>query len=247
MKLQTNPIKQYLLIVLALILISSCTGDGNNSSPELKRCKKKIETLEKEIRDLKEQLGAIGNTAKPKNIIHPDFATEMYQLYDQREDMINEVVGTDGEGSEFKATRSLWYGIDNLYNYLGYIKDKSSKAQVEPTGFRFYFALYPDDYIRNDKDKKYAKRQTVFIAPTKEVTDAAGNVEHLGYTLDDDYKVVLLQDKFNTTPGKGKPGKKYQKAAFFNFSALQGRDGSDGSDGDNSTVANELQGSPPNN
>ncbi len=237
MKLQTNPIKQYLLIAFACILVTSCTGDGNNPSPDLKKCKKKIETLQKEIRDLKEQLGALGNTEKPKNIIHPDFATEMYLLYDERERMINEVVGTDGEGSDFKATRSLWYDIDDLYNYLGYIKDKSSKAQVETTGFRFYFSLYPEDYVRNGKDKKYAKRQTFFIAPTKEVKDATGNIEHQGYTLDDDYKVVLLQDKFDSIPGKG--GKKYQKAALFNFNMAFG------DSGQNSTVSNELSGTPP--
>ncbi|MDH7445441.1 hypothetical protein [Aquimarina sp. 2201CG14-23] len=239
MKQQTNPIKKSVMVALALVLITSCKEGDQSSNAELKKCKKKIETLEKENRALKEQLGSI-NDKRPDNIIQSDFAKDIYHLYDKREELINEVVGTDGEDNDFKATRSLFYDLDDLNNYLAYVKKQSRKAKVKPTGLRFYFALYPDDYLRGEKDKKYAKRQTIFIAPTKEVKDAAGNTEQLGYTLDNNYGVQLLREKLDfDSRATDKKGKSYQKASFLNFS------NNTQEIEENSLIADEVAGTPP--
>jgi len=128
--------------------------------------------------------------------------------------------------------------INDLQQYLRYVKKLSRKAQVQPSGFRFYYALYPDSYIRDDKDKRYAKRQTFFIAPTKAVKDAAGNIEHLGYTLDNNFKVELLKEKIGLDSRLGTDGKTYQTGSFFNFSLSTFQE-------NNSLIANELTGSPP--
>ncbi|MFD2564023.1 hypothetical protein [Aquimarina rubra] len=242
MKRQTNPIKQYVLIAFAFILMTSCKEAAQTAdSSELAACKEKIEAYEKEIAALKEQLGDVADgkhRRRPENIIQSDFAKEIYHLYDKREELINEVVGQDGEGNDFKATRSLFYDIDDLQQYIKYVKIKSRKAGVTPSGFRFYFALYPDNYVRNRENKKYAKRQTFFLAPTKEVKDAEGNIEHLGYTLDNKFNVELLKEKIGLDSRIGKDGKVYQKAGFFNLNLNLEEE-------ENSLIANEVTGTPP--
>ncbi len=240
MKRQTNLIKKYLIIIFACILVTSCKEGEQTNSSELAACKKKIESYEKEIKELKEQLGDASDykQRRPDNIIQSDFAKEIYHLYDKREELINEIVGQDGDGNPFKATRSLFYDIDDLQKYISYVKRKSRKAKVKPSGFRFYFALYPDDYVRDEKNKKYAKRQTFFVAPTlrKEID---GKVMDLGYTLDNNFKVELLTEKIGLDSRIGKDGKVYQKAGLFNFN-LNTQEVEE-----NSLIADEVAGTPP--
>jgi len=237
MKKLINPIKQLAIIAFVFALLTSCK-DGQVNTQEITEYKSKIETYEKEIKELKARLEEVGSHRRPDNIIQSDFAKEIYHLYDKREALINEVVGQDGENKPFKATRSLFYDINDLQQYLRYVKKLSRKAQVQPSGFRFYYALYPDTYLRDDKDKKYAKRQTFFIAPTKAVKDAAGNIEHLGYTLDNNFKVELLREKIGLDSRLGADGKTYQTGSFFNFSLSSFEE-------DNSLIANEIHSSPP--
>ncbi|MHA7055926.1 hypothetical protein ACWGOQ_0001805 [Aquimarina sp. M1] len=241
MKRQTNRIKPYVIIALTCILMASCNEAGpTTDSAALAECKKKIEAYEKEIAALKEQLGDVveDKRSRPENIIQSSFAKEIYHLYNEREELINEVVGQDGDGDAFKATRSLFYDINDLQHYIQYVKKQSRKAKVRPSGFRFYFALYPDNYIRDRENKKYAKRQTLFIAPTKAVKDSNGNIEQLGYTLDNKFNVELLREKIGTGSRIGKDGKVYQKAGVFNLNLNTFEE-------ENSLIANELAGSPP--
>ncbi|WP_378181594.1 hypothetical protein [Aquimarina sp. SS2-1] len=240
MKRQTNPIKKYVLIAFVFILASSCKEASQSTEcPELEDCKKKIEAYEKEISALKAQLEDVvdGKQRRPENIIQSDFAKEIYHLYDKREELINEVTGQDGDGEPFKATRSLFYDINDLQKYIRYVKEKSRKANVRPSGFRFYFALYPDNYVRDRENKKYAKRQTFFIAPTVRKT-VNGEVMDLGYTLDNEFNVELLTEKIGLDSRTGKDGKVYQKAGFFNLNLNSFEE-------ENSLIANELAGSPP--
>jgi len=246
MKLQTNHFKHPVFIFLALILLTSCE-DAQTESSTLIEYRNKIEAYEKELEELKSQLDKQdpGTRRRPNHIIQSDFAKEIYHLYDKREALINEVVGQDGEGVAFEATRSLFYNINDLQQYIRYVRIKSREANVTPSGFRFYFALYPDNYVRDGKDKRYAKRQTFFIAPTKEVKDADGNIQHLGYTLDNNLKVELLSKKLGFDSRFGfdsrwnKDGKQYQTAGFFNLnlnsSFIE----------ENSLIANEINASPP--
>ncbi|SEL22192.1 hypothetical protein SAMN04487910_2065 [Aquimarina amphilecti] len=238
MKLQTNPIKKYLMIVFACLSVISCKDTVQTNSAELEKFTNTIKQKDSIINELQKQLGNITNDKRtPENIIQSDFAKKIYHLYNDREDLINKVVGKDGIGEPFKATRSLFYDIDELQKYIRYVKIKSRRAGEKPSGFRFYFALYPEDYIRNKTNKRYAKRQTFFIAPTKAVKDVAGNIEHVGYTLDNNFKVELLTEKIGLDSRMDKDGN-IQKGSFFSFNtAIE--------DEENSLIANELTGSPP--
>jgi len=96
MKKLIKPVKQLAIIAFVFALLTSCK-DGQVNTQEITEYKSKIDTYEKEIKELKAQLEDRGNNRKPDNIIESDFAKEIYHLYDKREALINEVVGQDGE------------------------------------------------------------------------------------------------------------------------------------------------------
>ena len=165
---------------------------------------------------------------KPENIIKAEQAVKMYHNYNRRVELINKAYQIDGNGEDFRSTRSLFYDLDDLYNYLGYIKQQSKKAKINPSGVRIYFAEYDEDYIR-DKKSDYAKRQTIFITPTVEHQG-----EHLGYTLDKNFKIRYLFDLLS---------KQFSKENIFMKEASYSRN-PDILD-PNSLIANEFTGSPP--
>ncbi len=198
---------------------------------------KQIKELEQEIVALKTELGQI-NDEKPNNIISLDDAKVLFHNYDStRVKWTNEEIKNRGK-ENFEATTSLFYNLDNLNNYLAYIKRVSKEAGVTPSGLRFYFGSYGKDYMRKGSNE-YAYRQTIFIAPT-ETIQSGEKTEHLGYTFDEDNKKVFLRDKIATkeSPEQSGSGASMQKAGIFSISTNLLFNG-------NSTIANELNGSPP--
>lgn len=61
----------------------------------------------------------------------------------------------------YKDTREFSYSLEELQEYLDYVKIESDKLGIKKPGIRIYFGAYPKS---NDK-KSYA---TLFLAPTKE-------------------------------------------------------------------------------
>lgn len=68
-------------------------------------------------------------------------------------------------------TREFFYTVDELQEYLDYVKDLSKKQGIDNPGMRIYFAAYDSD--TNDK-------ATVFLAPTE---GATANTEN-NYNID---------------------------------------------------------------
>ncbi len=64
-------------------------------------------------------------------------------------------------GQGYEDTREFWYSLDELQEYLDYVREKSKGQGVEKPGIRFYLGAYP----KTKEKKGYA---TVFLAPTKE-------------------------------------------------------------------------------
>ncbi|MBG6133032.1 hypothetical protein IWQ47_004268 [Aquimarina sp. EL_43] len=229
-----NLTKTIAIAALFLVSLSSCDKKHDND-----KYLKQIKELKQEIAELKKQLGTI-NDRKPDNIIDLEFASQLYHNYDTtRIKWTNDYIQKHSGQEKFKATRSLYYNLDDLYNYLAYIKRISKEANVKPSGLRFYFGAYAKDYKRDDGDTAYAHRQTIFITPT--IAKQVGKeTMHLGYTLSNDFKVELLKDKIGTdSRGKSANGSSMQKASLFNFNS------STNMFGENSTIANEIAGSPP--
>ncbi|MGY5850568.1 hypothetical protein [Salegentibacter sp. F14] len=64
-------------------------------------------------------------------------------------------------GQGYEDTREFWYSLDELQEYLDYVREKSKEQGVEKPGIRFYLGAYP----KTKNEKGYT---TMFLAPTKE-------------------------------------------------------------------------------
>lgn len=57
---------------------------------------------------------------------------------------------------------AVWFSIEELENYIHYIKTKGDKTGFDVTGIRFYFGVYPEE-------RKYAEKaglMTLFLTAT---------------------------------------------------------------------------------
>ena len=68
-------------------------------------------------------------------------------------------------------TREFFYTVDELQEYLDYVKAQSTEQSISKPGIRIYFAAYDND----NSDKA-----TVFLAPTNGPTSSSAN----NYTID---------------------------------------------------------------
>ncbi|GHA29601.1 hypothetical protein GCM10007103_08540 [Salinimicrobium marinum] len=77
----------------------------------------------------------------------------------------NEWVRTRGKdierGEGYEDTREFWYSLDELQEYLDYVREKSAEQGVKKPGIRFYLGAYP----KGENKKSYS---TIFLAATKE-------------------------------------------------------------------------------
>ncbi len=65
------------------------------------------------------------------------------------------------KGQGYKDTREVWYSLQELQDYIDYVREESLAQGVKRPGIRIYFGA---DEGTSEK-KSYA---TVFLAPTKE-------------------------------------------------------------------------------
>ncbi|UBZ06945.1 hypothetical protein LDL76_16500 [Salegentibacter mishustinae] len=65
------------------------------------------------------------------------------------------------EAEGYEDTREFWYSVDELQEYLDYVREKSKEQGVEKPGIRFYLGAYP-------KTKEKKSYTTIFLSPTKE-------------------------------------------------------------------------------
>ncbi len=229
MKRSTYSISCALIMTMSALLFHSCQQDSSIEILEEEDYQKKIESYEQKIQNLEKKI-AQNTSRRPKNIINLSLAQKIYKNYDKRAELISNTTDPTTDGIPFESTRSLFYEFSELESYISYVKKLSEKAGVTPTGVRFYFALYPDYHITSDGSTANSRRQTIFIAPTTETS----NGENIGYTLNNDFKVIFLdrENGFYSTNNKN----------IIDFS--KGGDG-DGDD-DYSLIANEFESSPPN-
>lgn len=222
-------------LTTSLFFLHSCQQDSTIEFLEEEEYQKKIETLETKIKDLEENLGQEkSNRRKPKNIISFEQAQRIYKAYDGRADLISEVVNSNPNDGPFKPTRSMFYEITELRNYLSYIDELSQRAGVKTTGLRFYFALYPDTYVSSSGSDINARHQTIFIAPTLEKKYDNRTLQ-IGYTLNNEGKVKLL-DKNNGFSHLRRNRNKTDHLSFL---------GKINNNDKFSLIANELGATPP--
>lgn len=92
----------------------------------------------------------------PKQLITRDLAVEFNSNYNLKMDKIL------NDSSEFAHANAVWYSIEELENYINYVKTEGSKKGYNVNGIRMYLGVYPNR-------KEYGKKKgmtTIFLTPT---------------------------------------------------------------------------------
>ena len=80
---------------------------------------------------------------------------------------------------KYVDTREFWYSLEELQEYLNYVKEKSAEEGISNPGIRIYFGAYPGAGSK----KSYS---TVFLAPTKPVKTSENpeNTQENNYSIE---------------------------------------------------------------
>ncbi|MBZ9729162.1 hypothetical protein LB467_05640 [Salegentibacter sp. JZCK2] len=106
-----------------------------------------------------------------------------------------ETRGKDIENGEgYPDTREFWYSLDELQEYLDYVREKSKEQKVKKPGIRIYLGAYPQT---NDK-KSFS---TIFLAPTKEKSGNS-DLETEEDGDENNYEIEPLNDSTSGHPPK---------------------------------------------
>jgi len=179
----------------------------------------------------------------PKKIILPKEAKTLFDNYENRrvpliqlyEDSIN------GDGKAFDVARFVSYDIDVMKQYIAFVEQQASEAEVKVKSLRIYFANYP-----NEKGFQHPRQNSIMILPT--TNDITGK-EAGFYTTGDGEggrKALTIKSLFpkkDDTKGLGLIFDSKQKTHasfvpnFLNSSSLF--------QGNQSLIMNRGTGSPP--
>jgi hypothetical protein len=93
----------------------------------------------------------------------------------------------------YQDKREFWYSIEELQQYLNYVKLKSAEQKVKNPGIRIYFGAYPTSSIR----KSYA---TVFLAPTKGRIASLEGEDETAVKAENNYDIDPLNESSGGMP-----------------------------------------------
>lgn len=71
---------------------------------------------------------------------------------------------------KYEDTREFWYSLDELQEYINYVRAKTDEQGLKNPGIRIYFGAYP----QSQEDKSYS---TVFLVPTSRSLSENDNIE----------------------------------------------------------------------
>ena len=103
-------------------------------------------------------------TNLPKGLISPIEAKELNkQFIKTRSKDLNRIVKNESGNPKKEDAISSWFSLEELENYISYVKEEATKKKITVNGLRVYFGAYSNNIKKQDK-KDLA---TVFFAPTK--------------------------------------------------------------------------------
>ncbi|MNK38571.1 hypothetical protein D3C87_571620 [compost metagenome] len=94
--------------------------------------------------------------AKPSQLITKEFARQLNVNYN------NKRASLSAKREQKEDANAIWYSLEELENYIHYIKTNGAKEGYNVDGIRFYFGVYPDDEAHGEK----AGLTTLFLVPT---------------------------------------------------------------------------------
>lgn len=98
---------------------------------------------------------------EPTQLITTNIALDLNKRYNEkRSGLILSDIGKED-------ANAVWYSLEELENYINYIKTKGIEKGIEVDGIRFYIGVYPEDVV---KYKEKAGLTTIFLSPTKKKT-----------------------------------------------------------------------------
>jgi len=111
--------------------------------------------------------------AKPSQLITKEFAKQLNVNYNNRKASIT------AKKSQKEDANAIWYSLEELENYIHYIKTNGAKDGYNVDGIRFYFGVYPDDEKHGEK----AGLTTLFLVPTgKKIEQNTAKVQSFALT-----------------------------------------------------------------
>ncbi|GMN07428.1 hypothetical protein MTsPCn5_28170 [Croceitalea sp. MTPC5] len=146
----------------------------------------------------------------PEGIISLADADSLYVDYsDRRANNIAKIESQNqDDGKPFVPTRFVSFDIDSLKQYIAYVEHEAKKGGAKTDSLRIYFGNY------GKRNKKYLRRNTVFIVPAAEV-----NGDYGGIFIAADGKAQLIRDWIKKYQNNGQQDEQKSKAALLpNFS-----------------------------
>ncbi len=117
--------------------------------------------------------------AKPNKCISVDAAKSLQEKWKDTRAIEIE------KGQGYQDTREFWYSLEDLQEYLDYVKEQSTAQGITKPGIRIYFGAYPKTSIK----KSYA---TLFLAPTKEKSAIMDGEEVTSNNTENNYDIEPL-------------------------------------------------------
>lgn len=106
--------------------------------------------------------------SKPSQLITKEFARQLNVNYN------NKRASLTAKKAQKEDANAIWYSLEELENYIHYIKTNGAKDGYNVDGIRFYFGVYPDDEKHGEK----AGLTTLFLVPTgKKVENNTAKVQ----------------------------------------------------------------------
>jgi hypothetical protein len=107
----------------------------------------------------------------PTQLITVDAAKDLNTRFiSERSNIISQSINKDD-------ANAVWFSIEELENYINYVKCEGDKQNIDINGIRFYMGVYPNDPT-NYQEK--AGLSTIFLSPTKK--KASVNIKSVSKT-----------------------------------------------------------------
>ncbi|MBB4803803.1 hypothetical protein HNP37_003883 [Flavobacterium nitrogenifigens] len=111
--------------------------------------------------------------AKPSQLITKEFAKQLNVNYNNRRASLT------AKKAQKEDANAIWYSLEELENYIHYIKTNGAKDGYNVDGIRFYFGVYPEDEKHGEK----AGLTTLFLVPTgKKIEQNTAKIQSFALT-----------------------------------------------------------------